>query len=412
MAWECLCGVSNRDSKTECAACGTPKGMVWTPQGFVPPEEVTAFSQDLVTVPFEFTGKVGEYFKIWIVNVSLTILTLGIYSAWAKVRKKRYFYGNTLLQNAPFEYLADPIKILKGRLIVVGVFVVYTLTTNFLPATESLFGLLFFGIFPWVVVRALTFKTRNSSYRNIRFGFTASYGEAAGVFILKAIFVGVTFGLAYPFFAHSRSKFAMDHSSYGKTRFVFGAPVNSFYFIYFLAGLVGLGGVVALQVFLPLFSFFLPPTPAQQAPGLAPAMRVRSCNHTSFLFDLCRLSVSPVSDRMWTSSGGVGGGAGSGSRTRTGAKAQQILSVPLGYVNSITSWTWVCRTRQNLAFRDPKTQPIRNRLPQSLLFSLLHSLEVPFSVSQLSFRRTTQIFLSEEAGTIHCRRCFFDSAAD
>ncbi len=270
MTWECACGVSNRDSKVKCSACGTPKGMVWTPEGFVRAEEAAAIPHDLVTVPFEFTGKVGEYFKIWIVNVSLTILTLGIYSAWAKVRKKRYFYGNTLLQNAPFEYLADPIKILKGRLIVVGVFVVYTLTTNFLPATEPLFGLLFFGIFPWVVVRALTFKTRNSSYRNIRFDFTASYGEAAGVFILKAIFVGVTFGLAYPFFAHSRSKFAMDHSSYGKTRFVFLAPVNSFYFIYFVAGLVGLGGVVALQVFLPLFSFFLPPTPAQQGPGLAP----------------------------------------------------------------------------------------------------------------------------------------------
>ena len=30
-----------------------------------------------------FTGKASEYFGIWIVNVLLTILTLGIYSAWA-----------------------------------------------------------------------------------------------------------------------------------------------------------------------------------------------------------------------------------------------------------------------------------------------------------------------------------------
>ena len=34
MAWECLCGVSNSDSKNTCNACGTPKGMVWTPEGF------------------------------------------------------------------------------------------------------------------------------------------------------------------------------------------------------------------------------------------------------------------------------------------------------------------------------------------------------------------------------------------
>ncbi len=32
---------------------------------------------------FRFTGNGGEYFRIWIVNLMLTIVTLGIYSAWA-----------------------------------------------------------------------------------------------------------------------------------------------------------------------------------------------------------------------------------------------------------------------------------------------------------------------------------------
>lgn len=53
--------------------------------------------------PFRFTGNGREYFRIWIVNTLLTILTLGIYSAWAKVRKKRYIYGNgrKLARKAP-----------------------------------------------------------------------------------------------------------------------------------------------------------------------------------------------------------------------------------------------------------------------------------------------------------------------
>lgn len=38
--------------------------------------------------PFSFTGSAGEYFRIWIVNIALSIVTLGIYSAWAKVRTK------------------------------------------------------------------------------------------------------------------------------------------------------------------------------------------------------------------------------------------------------------------------------------------------------------------------------------
>jgi hypothetical protein len=49
----------------------------------------------------QFTGSAREYFRIWIVNLFFTLVTLGVYSAWAKVRKKRYLYGNTRLESRP-----------------------------------------------------------------------------------------------------------------------------------------------------------------------------------------------------------------------------------------------------------------------------------------------------------------------
>ena len=73
--------------------------------------------------PFTFTGTEREYFGIWIVNVLLTIVTLGIYSAWAKVRRNRYFYGNTQLAGGAFDYHAPPLRILIGRIIVLVIFV-------------------------------------------------------------------------------------------------------------------------------------------------------------------------------------------------------------------------------------------------------------------------------------------------
>ncbi|MFP5306510.1 MAG: DUF898 family protein, partial [Gammaproteobacteria bacterium] len=48
----------------------------------------------------QFSGSGGEYFRIWIVNLLLSVLTLGIYSAWAKVRRMQYFYRNTTLAGA------------------------------------------------------------------------------------------------------------------------------------------------------------------------------------------------------------------------------------------------------------------------------------------------------------------------
>ena len=44
-----------------------------------------------------FGGNGAEYFRIWIVNVALTLATLGIYSAWAKVRREQYFHRHTSL---------------------------------------------------------------------------------------------------------------------------------------------------------------------------------------------------------------------------------------------------------------------------------------------------------------------------
>src|SRR6187402_3726843 len=78
-----------------------------------------------VLLPFEFRATGGEYFRIWIVNLLLTIVTLGIYSAWAKVRRLRYFYGSTLLDGHSFEYHATPMAILKGRLLVFAAYVVF-----------------------------------------------------------------------------------------------------------------------------------------------------------------------------------------------------------------------------------------------------------------------------------------------
>ena len=36
--------------------------------------------------PIEFTGSGGEYFRVWIVNVLLSIVTLGLYTPWARRR--------------------------------------------------------------------------------------------------------------------------------------------------------------------------------------------------------------------------------------------------------------------------------------------------------------------------------------
>lgn len=185
----------------------------------------------------EFHGKTGEFFRIWIVNVLLTILTLGIYSAWAKVRTRRYFLGSTYLMGSSFDYLADPVKILKGRLMVIGLFIVLSAASALLPLINAVFSIAILFLLPLIIIKVLNFNLYNTAYRNIRFRFQGEYLPALWVYIGLAFLTALTLGLAYPYFTRERKKFIIDNSAYGTSTFSMQAGTGDFYSIYFRASL-------------------------------------------------------------------------------------------------------------------------------------------------------------------------------
>jgi uncharacterized membrane protein YjgN (DUF898 family) len=162
--------------------------------------------------------------------VLLSILTLGIYSAWAKVRKKRYFYGNTLLGGYAFDYLAPPTQILKGRLIVVALFVLSTVAVEFFWWVDQIMLLVVLPLItPWAVVRALRFAARYSSHRNIRFDFRGKMREAFWVYLLLPLGALFTLGLLLPYAAWREKRFRLGYSAYGQTPFAFSGSLREFY---------------------------------------------------------------------------------------------------------------------------------------------------------------------------------------
>jgi hypothetical protein len=51
------------------------------------------------------------------VNLLLSVVTLGVYSAWAKERRELYLHRNTRIADASFGHYASPIAILRARAI-------------------------------------------------------------------------------------------------------------------------------------------------------------------------------------------------------------------------------------------------------------------------------------------------------
>ena len=181
---------------------------------------------------FEFTGRGGEYFRIWIVNLALTILTLGIYSAWAKVRRLQYFYRNTALFGSAFDYHGDPLAILKGRLIAVVLLVAYNAVSALSVGLGfGVFILLLFAL-PWLIHRSLCFKLANSSYRGLRFRFAGDMAGAYLSFLIWTMIGYISLGLLFPL-AHQRMKaYVHGNSAFGTAPFAFAAKAGQFYRIY------------------------------------------------------------------------------------------------------------------------------------------------------------------------------------
>jgi uncharacterized membrane protein YjgN (DUF898 family) len=219
-----------------------------------------------------FTGSGGEYFRIWIVNVALTVLTLGIYAAWAKVRTRRYFYANTVLDGQPFDYLARPGAIFRGYMIVGGALLVMNLLNNFLPRFGTVFSAAALSCVPYLLFKAHRFKARYSAYRNLRFRFT---GDVRGAYAAYAVFPlaasvsllfmlstflgsygaivfmivmisGMGLAIVYPYMMFLQRRYFHDNMAFGKTESSFTGETGPFYGIYLRS--------LALFIALPLIA--------------------------------------------------------------------------------------------------------------------------------------------------------------
>jgi uncharacterized membrane protein YjgN (DUF898 family) len=187
----------------------------------------------------QFHGKAGEYFRIWIVNLSLTILTLGIYSAWAKVRKNRYIYGNLELAGSHFDYTARPLIILRGRLLAIVLLAVYLSAEYFMPLLSTAFVLLLSLATPWLIVRSRMFNMRYTVYRNIRFSFNPVYGEAIKVILLYGLLSIISLGLAVPYAHYQRNQMLVNNTNFGNLNFKLEELGHQFYVGYGLGALLG-----------------------------------------------------------------------------------------------------------------------------------------------------------------------------
>jgi len=228
------------------------------PAAAPPPAVATQVRERLV-----FDGRASEYFRIWVVNVLLTLLTLGVYSAWAKVRKARWFAQHTVLMGDRFDYHGEPWRILVGRVLALGLLLLWTWSFDIaLWLGLAVFGLLLV-VGPVLFASAQRFRLANTSWRGLRFGFDPPRSEvyrvcvplllvwtlgtvttAAGAPISWTLAATALLALMLPW-AHARLKRLQHaHASFGGHGFSFLPAGTPFYGLYAKAAVLGFVGAM------------------------------------------------------------------------------------------------------------------------------------------------------------------------
>lgn len=179
-----------------------------------------------------FHGSGGTLLGMHIVNICLSIATLGAYHFWGKAKIRRYLFSQTTFAADRFAYHGTGKELYQGFLKAMLVFGIpyFSLgaahTFLALPRwldllLQALTGLVLFFYVPIAIVNARRYRCTRASWRGIRFSFRGRTGDFLKLYFRGWFFTLLTLGTYYPYFQTQRQAFLHSHTYFGNQRFHF-----------------------------------------------------------------------------------------------------------------------------------------------------------------------------------------------
>ena len=214
---------------------------------------------------FDFSGKGSELFVVYLKGLLLTLVTLGIYSFWAKVDVRRYLFQKTHFFNRSFNYHATGkekfIAFLKGLLLIAIVgamiyglgYAVYILSSSVEMGMMTGY-LLAFSIFlalkPAILVGKARYELSRTSWSNVRFRFNGNVRTCFSIFLKGVLLSIITLGLYVPWFLRNLHAFYVNHTQLGNQGFSYNGEGKELFLIY-------VKGVLLSMITLGIFSAWM-----------------------------------------------------------------------------------------------------------------------------------------------------------
>jgi uncharacterized membrane protein YjgN (DUF898 family) len=186
----------------------------------------------------KYHGTGESLFGMVIVNGLLTMLTLGIYSFWAKNKVREFHYSHTELDGDRFAYHGTGGELFTGALKASGILFLLAIAVAIVSFTFGRFGLsqeqssvlvtvLFYVAFALLLIVAVhgarRYRMSRSSWRGIRFSYRGHLGAFFGMMVRGTVLTILSLTLYSPYFQNQRRAFLVNNTRFGSEPFMYEA---------------------------------------------------------------------------------------------------------------------------------------------------------------------------------------------
>lgn len=201
------------------------------------------------TGQLKYEGRTGEIFRIWIVNLLLKIVTLGIYTFWGKTRMRKYILGSFTFLDDRFEYTGTGMELFMGFIKALPVIVALYIPFIIWPADQypvvmlmliPLFFLLYAGIYA-----GFRYKLSRTTWRGVRGKLTGSAFAYAGKMLGLTILSFISLGMLWPYLQIRGQERLLNHVHIGSMKVDFRGKAKKLFGIH----------VLTLILFIPTLGF-------------------------------------------------------------------------------------------------------------------------------------------------------------
>lgn len=204
-----------------------------------------------------FHGDGGNLFLLILKNLFLTVITLGVYAAWARTERRKYIWSNTEVGGQRLVYTGTGLELFKGYLKVLGFYLAFfaipvlgnVIVPGSLVVLQGALIAAMVVLVPFVIYWSRAYLLSRTKWRGIQFGLEPGAGSFAKAFLGGYLLSLLTLGLYSPVWLNRMRSIVLNNTRFGTERFSYdGSNGDAFR--------IGIKGFLLSIVTLGVYSFW------------------------------------------------------------------------------------------------------------------------------------------------------------